>query len=36
MLIENPEFHGRSFTGPALRGRHAKEVAQYCASLLHL
>src|SRR5215831_14522861 len=31
MLIEDPEFHGRSFTGSALRGRHPKEVAQYCA-----
>src|SRR6516164_2097663 len=34
MLIEDPEFHVRSFTGPALRGRNAKEVSQYCASLL--
>src|SRR6516165_6895724 len=33
VLIEDPEFHGRFFTGPALHGRHAKEVAQYCASL---
>jgi hypothetical protein len=35
MLIKDPEFHGRSFTGPALDGRHTKEVAQHCASLLH-
>src|ERR1700751_1791245 len=33
MLIEDPEFHGRSFTSLALRGWHPKEVAQYCASL---
>src|SRR5215471_2641070 len=31
MLIEDPEFHGRSFTGLARRGRHSKEVAQYIA-----
>ena len=36
VLIEDPEFHGRSFTGPTLNGRHTKEGAQYCASLLHL
>ena len=36
VLIEDPEFHGRSFTGPALHGRHAKDVAQYCVSLPHL
>jgi hypothetical protein len=36
VLIEDPEFHARSFTGPTLNGRHAKEVAQYCASLPHL
>ena len=36
VLIEDPEFHGRSFTGPALRGLHAKGIAQHCTSLLHL
>ena len=27
MLIEDPEFHGRSFTGLVLLGRHRKQVA---------
>src|SRR6516165_11970528 len=29
MLVEDPEFHGRSFTGPALRGLHPKTVAEW-------
>ena len=28
VLIEDPEFHGRSVPSPALRGRHPKEIAQ--------
>jgi hypothetical protein len=36
MLIEDPEFHGRSFTGPALRGRQKRfqSVEDRCALVL--
>ena len=36
VLIEDPEFMVAPSPAPALHGRHAKEVAQYCASLPHL